>query len=404
MMIMSVFPIVLYAVGSTEKSTVIAALPPDVSPSEALTGVLEYIRDNITPSPGATVWHEWKAFALARGGVITETWKNAYLAALNSALNSPNPSIMSELGKTTTKERIVLALTALGINVSKYGSFAGFLNDINNYAASGTTNERIFGLLALNSMPYKNYRAGIGTITQGYNGEIITGLIKAVLDFQHTDGGWVYEGAPNLTAASDTDMTAMAIQSLAPYYRKSATVQTAIDRGLAFIKNKQDSVTGGFIGANGFISTCSSAQVVTALAALGIDAADGSWDVTGGNNPLTAILQNYDKTNKWFGEYDQLYDSMATEQAAYALAAYDRLMRVKTTLYDMSDVFGSATGLKGDINGDGYVDYNDFLIFLANYGKQGAGIADTAADINGDSYVDYNDFLVFLSNYGKSIY
>ena len=64
--------------------------------------------------------------------------------------------------------------------------------------------------------------------------------------------------------------------------------------------------------------------------------------------------------------------------------------------------YKDVTLIPGDIDGDGYVNYNDFLIFLANYNKQGAGILNPAADVNGDRYVDYNDFITFLSGYGKA--
>ncbi len=55
------------------------------------------------------------------------------------------------------------------------------------------------------------------------------------------DGGWALDGN-----ATDVDMTAMAIQALAPYYNKSnKTVKDAVDTALAWLSTKQNS-DGGF--------------------------------------------------------------------------------------------------------------------------------------------------------------
>jgi Zn-dependent metalloprotease len=49
---------------------------------------------------------------------------------------------------------------------------------------------------------------------------------------------------------------------------------------------------------------------------------------------------------------------------------------------------------RGDWNGDGVVDFNDFLAYLNDYN---AGLP--IADLNGDGIVDFNDFLEFLNLY-----
>jgi serine protease AprX len=49
---------------------------------------------------------------------------------------------------------------------------------------------------------------------------------------------------------------------------------------------------------------------------------------------------------------------------------------------------------RGDWNGDGVIDFNDFLAFLNDYN---AGLP--IADLNGDGIVDFNDFLEFLNFY-----
>lgn len=57
----------------------------------------------------------------------------------------------------------------------------------------------------------------------------------------------------------------------------------------------------------------------------------------------------------------------------------------------------------GDIDGDGDVDYGDFLAFAASYLKSsGQPGYDREADFDCDGDVDYDDFLTFAANYLKS--
>ncbi len=56
-----------------------------------------------------------------------------------------------------------------------------------------------------------------------------------------------------------------------------------------------------------------------------------------------------------------------------------------------------------DFNGDGMVDFNDFLIFARGFGKS-AGDADFNAklDLDGDGTIDFGDFLRFVDAFGES--
>jgi len=55
--------------------------------------------------------------------------------------------------------------------------------------------------------------------------------------------------------------------------------------------------------------------------------------------------------------------------------------------------------IRGDVNLDGAVDFADFLILSANFGKDSAAWED--GDVNLDSVVDFADFLVLASNFGQ---
>ena len=57
-------------------------------------------------------------------------------------------------------------------------------------------------------------------------------LIRYILDSQVPGGGWTLYGSQ-----ADVDMTAMAVYALAPYYAGNAEVRSAVDAGLAFLRN-----------------------------------------------------------------------------------------------------------------------------------------------------------------------
>ncbi len=57
--------------------------------------------------------------------------------------------------------------------------------------------------------------------------------------------------------------------------------------------------------------------------------------------------------------------------------------------------------LEGDINGNGTVDFPDFLILSANFGQ--SVDPGTNGDINGNGVVVFPDFLVLSANFGQSV-
>jgi hypothetical protein len=305
---------------AAEKGAGIVDPLPTITYDEALTSVLSYIKTSTTAPIVGTQGGEWAILALARGEAMTNDIQAAYLANLTEALES-NATGTTEV---TDKERITLALTALGINASSYGETPTDLTEnYKTYSDGMLVNAATFALLALNSKPYD------GDAEE---------YVEYLLDAQRNDGGWG-------TGVSDIDTTAMVLQALAPYYRTVSgdaenELTIAVNAALGWLKTKQDD-HGNFAGFSSTPSTCSTAQVVTALSALGINPAyeEFGWTKSGGWNPVTALLEHYNEAG-WFGESGNTqYDQMATEQAAYALVAYDRLVNGENPLYDMSDAF-----------------------------------------------------------------
>ncbi|MCQ4775812.1 hypothetical protein NE634_19420, partial [Lacrimispora saccharolytica] len=79
-------------------------------------------------------------------------------------------------------------------------------------------------------------------------------------------------------------------------------------------------------------------QVIVALTAMGIDPNTDSRFVKNGKSVIDALLTyaNADESFKHVLKGDA--NQMATEQAYYALTAYERFTGGKTRLYDMTDV------------------------------------------------------------------
>ena len=223
--------------------------------------------------------------------------------------------------KVTDNARVILALTAIGKDVTNVGGH-NLLKGLDNmaYVQKQGINGPIWTLIALDSHNYPT----MGDVTREK-------LIQVILDAQLPDGGW------DLSAENaDTDMTAMAIQALAPYYNTNETVKAAVDKALEALSTMQRG-DGGF-GSWGTVNSESCAQVIVALTALGIDPATDSRFVKNGSTVLGALAGFYVDGGGFKHTADGELNGMATEQGYYALASYYRFVNGQTSLYDMSDV------------------------------------------------------------------
>ena len=192
-----------------------------------------------------------------------------------------------------------------------------------------SVNGPVWALLALDSHGYPTS----GDVTREK-------LVRAILDTQREDGSWPVIASSQVP---DVDMTAMAVQALAPYY-ENAQVKAAVDAALTFLAGVQndDATFSEIPGTDA--SAESTAQVIVALTALGIDPTADSRFVKSGVSVVDALCGFY-VTGGGFRHLmaDKTVDGMATEQGYYALAAYYRLLAQKTSLYDMSDVTVTVT-------------------------------------------------------------
>ena len=271
-----------------------------------------------TPTVNST-GGEWMVIGLARSGRPVPAGYYDNVVEYVKAMADANERL--HRAKVTDNARVILALTAIGKDVTNVGGH-NLLKGLDNmaYVQKQGINGPIFTLIALDSHNYPT----MGDVTREK-------LIQVILDAQLPGGGWNLSGEN-----ADTDMTAMAIQALAPYYKTNETVKAAVDKALEALSALQCS-DGGF-GSWGTVNSESCAQVIVALTALGIDPATDSRFVKNGSTVLGALAGFYVDGGGFKHTADGERNGMATEQGYYALAAYFRFANAQTSLYDMSDV------------------------------------------------------------------
>lgn len=300
---------------------------------EAYAGAKAYIQSAVSAPVVSYLFGEWAVLGQARAGVeLSDAYIQAYYDKVvayvrknmgaDGVLRDPeshNPTV-------TDNERIILALTAIGKDPANVGgkNLLTALQDKDIMKVTDTSdtdiNGLVMGLLALNS---RNYTSDTSW------------LVQAVLAQQNEDGSW--SASADTKPASDVDMTAMALQALAPYYKDGGneTVNTAVNKALQWLSDKYK--------GTGYTSAESCAQVVIALSALNLDAnTDARFTKTVEGKTLSVLgnLLQYRvaKSGGFKHQFaDKAVNEMATEQALCAMAAYARFTEKANALYDMTD-------------------------------------------------------------------
>lgn len=303
----------------------------------------DYLEELGTPSVGS-VGGEWMALGLLRSGrTVEEAYYESVVAYVNE---NADENQRLHKAKSTDNSRIILALTAMGkdvTNVDGHNLLLG-LNDLDFIRKQGI-NGPIWALIALDS---GNYPVPEGNVTR-------KALVDLILEAQLEDGGWALSGED-----ADSDMTGMALQALAPYYETDKDVEEAVDKAIVTLSEMQNQ-DGSYstYGGNTKVATSESiAQVIVALTALDIDPRTDERFMKNGVSVMDALLAYFVDGGGFRHLLDKDLDGMATEQGYYALTAYVRMLEEKTRLYDMTDTVNrggdtvAAPENPGDVAGD----------------------------------------------------
>ncbi len=240
----------------------------------------------LTESAGTAA--EWYVIALSR--CLPELDFTRYADALEAFLKD------NSMTNAVSRQRCALALIACGREDS----------DFVQTAADDTIGRQgvmswIFGLHLLNN---------------GVNSASCTAgeVIGELLSLRLADGGWALSGEH-----SDTDVTAMTVQALAPYDTVSNDVHTAIGEALDFLAGKQLD-DGGYQGY-GSRNPESCAQVIAALSSVGIDPFSDERFYQNGHTLLDGLTKYRLADGSFCHTEGGGSDYTATVQAFYSLIA-----------------------------------------------------------------------------------
>ena len=282
-------------------------------------------------APGESV-SDWIAIATGCSGNPVK--RNAYLKGLEEYVTAEyeQNGCLHNI-KATEYHRISLAVLALGRDPTAFGKDAS--GEAINLIAEGTynwdhsdslgtqgLNGWIWALITVDAKYYDIPRDAIYTRED---------MINAILAAQTDEGGFGLSGG-----SPDVDITAMALQALAPYYQNDANVRASVDRALGWLSAQQND--SGDFTSWGTGSAEGTAQTVIALCSLGIDPRTDMRFVKNSHSAMDGLLQYQTQSGMFKHSLDGEDDVMATEQAALALIALERLDAKANRLYDFTEV------------------------------------------------------------------
>lgn len=292
---------------------------------EVYQAVRENVLSHMDTKEEAVYGNEWLALDLIRDGQEVSPY---YLKDLVDTIINKNGVLHTGAGDYTNYAKAVLVLTSFGIDASNIAGYnliepVSTLPRVRQQGVNGV----IYALLALDSHQYDIQlpEAAPFTFTRD-------DYINAILDSQLPDGGWDWADKQ-----ADPDMTAMAVQALAPYYDSYPDVKAAVDTALTTLSNLQQP-DGGFQTEDAQYKEASesTSMVILALTALGIDPTKDERFIKNGMSTIDSLCSFY-SDGGFKHTADGAYNAMATDQGYRALVSYHRFLEGKTSFYDMTD-------------------------------------------------------------------
>ena len=277
--------------------------------------------------PAGSSVSDWTALAMARAGIADDY--AGYLARLQAYVErqyAENGGLHAV--KATEYHRIALTAAALGGDPTAFGTKPdGTAIDL---VAEGTYNwqgEEDLGGQGLNGWIFALLTIdAVGAEVPADARYSRQDMLDAIVSAQLPDGGFSLGGG-----AMDVDITAMALQALAPYREQ---YQEVIDAALNALSAAQ-TVTGGF-ESWGAQSSESCAQVILALTALNIDPTADERFQKNQRNVVEALMDFRISDGGFAHEKDGPLDAMACEQAMQALTAMELRQQGEGRFFDLT--------------------------------------------------------------------
>ena len=291
--------------------------------ADPLTDTANWLQKNVPAPTVASIGGEWAVIGLTRSDMeVPQNWYDTYYDNVKSYVKACGGVLHKR--KYTEYSRVILAVTAIGRDPADVGGFNMLvpLADFEQTVFQGI-NGPVFALLALDSGNYE-IPENAADSTQATRDMYVDYIINAQLE----NGGWCLMGSE-----AEIDVTAMALQALAKYQDRNDVAQ-AVEKGLTVLSDRQNEQGGYQYNAAEQASCESVAQVIVALAELGISLDDSRF-VKNGNTLLDGLLQFRQADNGFSHLIDGETDLLATEQAFYALVAANRIAQGESSLYRM---------------------------------------------------------------------
>ncbi|MFB6646750.1 DUF4430 domain-containing protein [Bacillus toyonensis] len=256
---------------------------------------------------------DWVALGLSRSG------KNVPIEAQLNYVKEVTEKVEKRINRfsATDLARTIIMMNAMSADPKKVGGH----NLVQKLYESDKVNSvtgYTFALLAFDTNKYEI------PVEAKWNR---VALVDAILNTQHTDGGWTYTSSGSKDSASSVDVTGMVLSALAPYQDRP-DVKPAVQKAVAYLYNEQ--LKNGGFSADGQENSNSTAQAIIGLSLV--------KDVN--QNRLHKAVQSllsYQLPNgefKWLPS-DQNGNGMATEQALLALVQFKEIGK---SIYDWSNV------------------------------------------------------------------
>jgi hypothetical protein len=292
-----------YALGSGETDSYINRITGEKASSLGVSGaqgIVDYYAKN-----SMTLGGEWYVLSFIQNGNRLDY--SSYEKNLINYLKNIT------LYSAVTREKFALVLIALGSTDSFAKKYIQQVSDE-----------------AIGKKGVMSYIYGLHLLNNGCSSVLFTKneLVSKIISLQKSDGGWTLSGD-----RSDVDVTAMALQSLAPYY---ASNKASIDRAVNMLSARQSS--DGDFQSYGVYNAESTAQVIIALSALRIDADSDSRFVKNGKSCLDGLLK-YKTGGGFLHSTDGEVNNSASSQAFDAFVSYSRFLRGRGSYYIYANRF-----------------------------------------------------------------
>lgn len=272
-----------------------------------------YLSEKLTEmhnDAGVTYGSDWAIITMLRGGkTIDAAILTEYTDSLTETVKGWNANV-----KPTDAAKAVLSFTIMDKDACNIEGVNLIDLICNSERLESGTNELAYSLLAIYASNAEVPQDALWDKDE---------IIEKLLTFQTESGGFgLFD-----TETADVDMTAICVQALAPY-KSDETVETAIEKAVDFLANAI-SEDWGYDNPN------TTAQVLLALASLGIDVTDPANGFGNGTNKnIVTSLEAYRNTDGNGYLYESSVNTMATYQIMQAYDAYRKAHKDGVSYWD----------------------------------------------------------------------